>query len=199
MSQQIEDPEHSNFHVEFVSSPFTFSAITGVILAPHPEDGQVIYACAGYDATFPWSYTLSPGEHILSIGWLFRGSSEEMVANFSHGVFVHQPDFAHRVQQVANGGLALSQVTVADAGNYSVEINSRDRSGASVTVLHNIVLRIVDSGRLHSIFYTVGRGGWGAKNAPFAHKPTLVVMKKIIYLLIPVAFLRPVSLFQSLT
>ena len=163
MSEQIEDPEHSNFHVEFVSSPFTFSAITGVRWAPHPEDGQVIHACAGHDVTFPWSYTLSPGEHIISIEWLFRGSSEEMVAIFSHGAFAPLPAFAHRVQQVANGGLALSHVTVADAGNYSVEINSEDQSGASVTQLHNIVLRIADSGRLHFVCYTLRRGGRGAK------------------------------------
>ena len=107
--------------------------------APVPKVGDVIYACKGDDVTFPWAYTLSPGEEISSIEWLFHGFSQEMIAFLSHGVFAPLPAFSGRVQQAANGGIVLSHVTTGDAGNYTVEVNVR---GTTDAFKHTVILQV---------------------------------------------------------
>ena len=115
---------------------FVSSASIAFQWAPLPKDGDVIYACKGDDVTFPWAYTLSPGEEISSIEWLFH---TEVIAMLSRGLFIPRPAYSGRVQQAANGGIVLSHVTTGDAGNYTVEVNV---VGSANVFKHTVILHV---------------------------------------------------------
>ena len=101
----------------------------------------MIYACEGEDVTIPWDFTLTAGEDIISIEWLFRGASQEMVAMYSHATFIPLPAFSDRVQRVANGGLILHHVTTADAGNFTIEVNGKQNT-ANLFESRKVVLQV---------------------------------------------------------
>ena len=117
------------------------SVIASLQWAPRPRNGEVIYACEGEDVTIPWDFTLTAGEDITSIEWLFRGASQEMVAMYSHATFIPLPAFSGRVQRVASGGLILRHVTTADAGNFTIEINGKQNT-ANLFESRKVVLQV---------------------------------------------------------
>ena len=81
------------------------------------------YACANDSVTLACNYSLSAGESLEDVQWFYEGRSLEMIAVLTHGNFLPLPAFSHRVQYVSGAGITLKQVTVADSGNYSVEIS----------------------------------------------------------------------------
>jgi hypothetical protein len=107
--------------------------------APVPKDGDVIDAFKGDVITFPWAYTLSPGEQIASIEWTLDGYTREMVAFYRSGeLSLVGPAFSGRMQLSANGNLTLSHVTEGDSGNYTMKINLNQGKSYS----HSVVLQV---------------------------------------------------------
>ncbi|XP_076450401.1 uncharacterized protein LOC143286648 [Babylonia areolata] len=110
-----------------------------------PNDGQVLYACAGGDVTLPWSYALDQGDVIVSTEWTFQGESQQLVAASIHGNFFATPSFSGRVQLVPNAGLVLSHVTPEDSGNYSVAVTLHDGSGLiGIPSRRSVTLQVAD-------------------------------------------------------
>lgn len=103
----------------------------------------VKYVCTGSTAILPWTISLGPGEDIVDIRWLFRGRSEEVVAMSNHGTFVALPAFSQKASNVPNAGIALRQVTVADTGNYSVEVTGRNSTGVQFTLHRYAILQVL--------------------------------------------------------
>ena len=65
-----------------------------------------------------------------------------MIAVMTHGNFLPLPAFSSRVRYVPGAGITLTRVTVADSGNYSVEVSGRDGSGAFFKTRRTVVLQI---------------------------------------------------------
>ena len=105
-------------------------------------DSAVKYVCTGSTAIFPWSVSLSAGEEVVNIRWLFEGHSHEVVALLSHGTFVAMPVFAKRASYVPHAGIALSHVTASDRGNYSVEVTGHNSNGVEFKLFRSAVLHI---------------------------------------------------------
>ena len=103
----------------------------------------VKYVCTGSTAILPWTISLSPGEDIVDIRWLFRGHSEEVVAMSNHGTFVALPAYQQKASNVPNAGIALRQVTPSDTGNYSVEVTGRNSNGVQFMLHRSAVLQVL--------------------------------------------------------
>ena len=106
------------------------------------QDGQTIHVCLDDDVTFPWDFTLGQGEVITYLEWFFTGQRQEIVAFSSHNTFVPLSAYSGRVERLTNGGLNLHHVTAADTGNYSVEINGHDASGASFSLFRTALVSV---------------------------------------------------------
>ena len=91
--------------------------VSTVISGPTLPASVVKYVCTGSTAILPWTISLSPGEDIVDIRWLFRGNSEEVVAMSNHGTFVALPAYQQKASNVPNAGIALRQVTPSDTDN----------------------------------------------------------------------------------
>ena len=103
----------------------------------------VKYVCTGSTAILPWTISLSPGEDIVDIRWLFRGHSEEVIAMSNHGTFVALPAYQQKASNVPNAGIALRQVTPSDTGNYSVEVTGRNSNGVQFMLHRSAVLQVL--------------------------------------------------------
>nr|QBA18395.1 VIgL family C1q-related protein 3 isoform 1 [Littorina littorea] len=104
----------------------------------------VVYSCVGREVTFPWEFKAGDAEHIRDIRWLFDGIFDStMMAAVTDGYFLSHAPYSQRVGQLANGGLALSDVKLADAGNYSVEVNV-EVEGSLVSHRHSVLLQVGD-------------------------------------------------------
>ena len=79
----------------------------------------------------------------MDIQWLFQGlHSSELVAVFAHASFLPLPAFSHRVTHIPVTGIALSQVVVADTGNYSVQITGHNSTGSFFTLRREMTLQV---------------------------------------------------------
>ncbi|KAL8577456.1 hypothetical protein ACOMHN_021908 [Nucella lapillus] len=115
-------------------------------------DGDVIYACQGATVSLPWHIQTGPDDVISVIQWFYSGHSEEVVAVFTHGVFVTFPAFADRVTHVDDASITLGPVIPADSGNYTVQVTGSSVAGhhyelrqtvyVQISVLHHISTRI---------------------------------------------------------
>ena len=105
-------------------------------------DGALMYACANESVKLPWNYSLSAGETLEDVQWFYEGRSNEMIAVMTHGHFLPLPAVSSRVRYVPGAGITLTRVTVADSGNYSVEVSGRDGSGAFFKTRRTVVLQI---------------------------------------------------------
>ena len=103
----------------------------------------VKYVCTGSTAILPWTISLSPGEDIVDIRWLFRGHSVEVVAMSNHGTVVALPAYQQKASNVPNAGIALRQVTPSDTGNYSVEVTERNSNGVQFMLHRSAVLQVL--------------------------------------------------------
>lgn len=126
----VEVSFYSNFNISIESfiltTKWSFCPHTGSQPAQWTDslpDGVLKYACANDSVTLAWNYSLSAGESLEDVQWFYEGRSHEMIAVLTHGNFLPLPAFSHRVQYVSGAGITLTQVTVADSGNYSVEIS----------------------------------------------------------------------------
>ena len=87
-------------------------------------------------------------EKLVDIHWMFEGVfTTEIIASFAHEQFLPNPLYSRRVQHVPNAGLSLRDVTLADTGNYSVEVMGYDAAGAFFTEQRSIFLQV--AGRVH--------------------------------------------------
>ena len=81
-------------------------------------------------------------ENLVDMHWIFDGAfSSEMVATSAHEHFLPARLYSQRVRHVTNGGLSLSDVTVSDSGNYTVEVNV-DKQGAFFSHRHSVYLQV---------------------------------------------------------
>ena len=103
----------------------------------------VKYVCTGSTAILPWTISLSQGEDIVDIRWLFRGHSEEVIAMSNHGTFVALPAYQQKASNVPNAGIALRQVTPSDTGNYSVEVTGRNSNGVQFMLHRSAILQVL--------------------------------------------------------
>ena len=85
---------------------------------------------------------MTTDEEIVDIQWLFQGHSDEIIAMFSHGTFVPLPAFSQRATHLPNAGIALSHVTVADTGNYSVEVTGRNSGGGQFALRRSVFVKV---------------------------------------------------------
>ena len=120
-------------------------------------DRALMYACANESVTLPWNYSLSASETLEDVQWFYEGRSNEMIAVMTHGNFLPLPAFSSRVRYVPGAGITLTRVTVADSGNYSVEVSGRDGSGAFFKTRRAVVLQI--GGQLSSLVLPGSRFG----------------------------------------
>ena len=116
-----------------------------------------MYACASESVTLPWNYSLSASETLEDVQWFYEGRSNETIAVMIHGYFLPLPAFSSRVRYVPGAGITLTRVTVADSGNYSVEVSGRDGSGAFFKTRRAVVLQI--GGQLSSLVLPGSRFG----------------------------------------
>ena len=61
----------------------------------------------------------------------------------SQGTFSPMPAFSGRVTHVPNAGLALTHVTPADTGNYSVQVTGRNSAGDQMTLRRSAFLHVL--------------------------------------------------------
>ena len=108
-----------------------------------PLDSAVKYTCTGSAAILPWAVSVQPGEEIGEVRWVLAGQSDEVVAVLSQGTFSPMPAFSGRVTHVPNAGLALAHVTLADTGNYSVQVTGRNSAGDQLTLRRSAFLHVL--------------------------------------------------------
>ncbi|KAK7088642.1 hypothetical protein V1264_022541 [Littorina saxatilis] len=105
---------------------------------------NVVYSCVGRKVEFPWGFKADGAGLIRDIRWLFNGVFDSMmVATEAYGYFFPTTPYSQRVRQLTNGGLELSDVTLADAGNYTVEVNV-EVEGSLVSHRHSALLQVGD-------------------------------------------------------
>ncbi|XP_070198000.1 uncharacterized protein [Littorina saxatilis] len=105
----------------------------------------VVYSCAGDKVTFPWRFKAGDAELIRDIRWFFDGDFDStLVGTETSGYFFPTPPYSQRVRQLANGGLELSDVTLSDAANYTVEVNL-DSEGSALSHRHSVILQVGES------------------------------------------------------
>nr|QBA18380.1 VIgL family C1q-related protein 14 [Littorina littorea] len=104
----------------------------------------VVYACAGKTATFPWSFRARPEVMLTDIHWVFEGSFvSEILASLTHNIFLPNPTFSPRLSHVTPAGLIMRDVTMADEGKYTVEVNVVEE-GSYVTHRHSVYMQVGD-------------------------------------------------------
>ena len=109
-------------------------------------NGTTLYLCSGDNLTLDWAYTLSHGETVHDIEWLYDGHSNEVIAIQTHGHFLPGAPFSHRVEQssTTNAGLQLTHLLVGDSGLYSVEVTYADDTGFQHTLLTTVHIVVAD-------------------------------------------------------
>lgn len=90
------------------------------------------------------TYVMVSNNHNNYVLSNITGHSREIIAIATHGLFLPQATFSHRVEQAAssNAGLQLTHLLVGDSGLYSVEVTYTDDTGFQrtlVTTVHIIV------------------------------------------------------------
>nr|QBA18365.1 VIgL family ZP-related protein 1 isoform 3 [Littorina littorea] len=119
---------------------FAFGTVWCFEWETQPE--PVVYSCAGDKVTFPWRFKAGDAELIRDIRWYFDGDFDStLVGTETSGYFFPTPHYSQRVRQLTNGGLALSDVTLSDAANYTVEVNL-DSEGSALSHRHSVILQV---------------------------------------------------------
>ena len=121
------------------------------VLLPELLDSSVIYACAGGELSLPWTASVNSPGTIDHVSWLHQSTTRDEIAITANGRFTPMPGFAGRVQQTTNAGILLDNLTMSDAGNYSVNVIVRN---AGDTRVWRTSVDVIVTG-------TGGRGGRG--------------------------------------
>lgn len=126
---------------------FAFVIQPGVLCAHWPadfDDVSMVYTCQGVDLLLPWDVTPDSGEEIIVMTWFFTDQTNktQVVAMSSHGIFFPYGRYLKRVEHVPTGGLRLSHVMLKDEGNYTLEVNLEDKSGAHLTRRHTVIVHV---------------------------------------------------------
>jgi len=113
-----------------------------------PSDGAVKYACAGGGVSLAWNYVISTGVTVGDIQWFYQGHGhdKELLALTSHGHFLALPAYSGRVQATGKSGINVSGMTVADSGNYTVEVHLYEdvQAGAHTVLTRSVFVQISD-------------------------------------------------------
>ncbi|KAL8604037.1 hypothetical protein ACOMHN_024862 [Nucella lapillus] len=104
-----------------------------------------IQTCEGSNITFPWRFSLDPGEDVEDIKWLYTPSAgtADLMANYVYRHFMPVGPYVNCVKNVGNGTIELARVTAKDSGQYEIEVAVRQgnqfftmRQGALLQVGH---------------------------------------------------------------
>lgn len=85
----------------------------------------MVKTCSGSDIQLPWNFSLSHGERVEDIKWIYQaeGRADELIAVLVAGTFNPTPAFSGRVQWTGAAGIMVSKAGLLESGNYTVMVS----------------------------------------------------------------------------